>query len=53
MAEQLAEGIGARQIANELGVSRSNVDAVRKRVARRLGVEPDDVAEVTRRLLAR
>ena len=53
VAEQLAEGIGARQIANELGVSRSNVYAVRKRVARRLGVEPDDVAEVTRRLLAR
>ena len=53
VAEQLADGVGARQIANELGVSRSNVYAVRKRIARRLGVDPDDVAEVTRRLLAR
>ncbi len=53
VAEQLADGVGARQIATELGVSRSNVYAVRKRIARRLGVDPDDVAEVTRRLLAR
>ena len=53
VAEQLAEGVGARQIAAELGVSRSNVYAVRKRIARRLGVEPDDVAEVTRQLLER
>jgi DNA-binding response OmpR family regulator len=52
VAEQLADGIGARQIANDLGVSRSNVYAVRKRIARRLGVEPDDVADVARRLLA-
>lgn len=52
VAQQLAEGVGARQIATELGVSRSNVYAVRKRIARRLGVDPDDVAEVTRRLLA-
>lgn len=51
VAEQLAQGVGARQIAQELGVSRSNVYAVRKRVARRLGVDPEDVAEVTRRLL--
>ncbi len=51
VAEQLAEGVGARQIAEELGVSRSNVYAVRKRVARRLGIEPDEVAHVTRRLL--
>lgn len=53
VAEKLADGIGAREIADELGVSRSNVYAVRKRIARRLGVEPGDVAEVTRRLLAR
>lgn len=51
VAEQLAHGVGARQIAQQLGVSRSNVYAVRKRVARRLGVEPEDVADVTRRLL--
>lgn len=51
VAEQLAQGISARQIAQELGVSRSNVYAVRKRVARRLGVDPEDVAQVTRRLL--
>ncbi len=51
VAEQLAQGIGARQIAQDLGVSRSNIYAVRKRVARRLGVDPEDVAEVTRRLL--
>ena len=53
VAEQLAHGVGARRIAADLGVSRSNVYAVRKRVARRLGVSPDDVAEVTRRMLAR
>lgn len=53
VAEQLADGVGARQIANELGVSRSNVYAVRKRIARRLGIEPDDVADVTRRLRSR
>ena len=52
VAEQLARGVGARQLASDLGVSRSNVYAVRKRVARRLGVAPDDVAEVVRRLLA-
>lgn len=51
VAEQLAQGVGARQIAQELGVSRSNIYAVRKRVARRLGVKPEDVADVTRRLL--
>lgn len=50
VAEQLANGVGARQIAEELGVSRSNVYAVRKRVARRLGIDPDHVAEVIRRL---
>lgn len=53
VAEQLAIGVGAREIARELGVSRSNVYAIRKRVARHLGVDPDDVADVTRRLLRR
>jgi DNA-binding response OmpR family regulator len=53
VAEQLASGVGAREIARELGVSRSNVYAIRKRVARHLGVDPDDVADVTRRLLRR
>lgn len=52
VARQLAQGVGARQIAEELGVSRSNVYAVRKRIARRLGVAPGEVAEVTRRLQA-
>lgn len=51
VAEQLANGVGARQIAQNLGVSRSNIYAVRKRIARRLGIAPNDVADVIRRLL--
>ena len=53
VAERLAQGVGARVIAEELDVSRSNVYAVRKRVARRLGVAPDEVGSVTRALLER
>ena len=46
LAAALAAGWGARQIADHLEVSRSNVYATRRRVARRLGCEPDDVADV-------
>lgn len=53
VAQQLAEGVGAREIAANLGVSRSNVYAVRKRIARRLGVAPEDVGPVIRELLER
>jgi len=41
---------GARELSEHLEVSRSNVYATRKRIARKLGVEPDDVAEVGRAL---
>lgn len=53
VAERLARGHGAREIAAELAVSRSNVYAVRKRIARRLGVPPDEVGPVIRELLER
>lgn len=50
VAEQLASGQTARDIAAELEVSRSNVYATRKRIARKLGVDPDSVADEARRL---
>jgi DNA-binding response OmpR family regulator len=50
LAEQLASGRTAREIAADLDVSRSNVYATRKRVARKLGVEPGEVAAEARRL---
>ncbi|MDX1510035.1 MAG: DNA-binding response regulator [Nitriliruptorales bacterium] len=50
VAAMLAEGVGAREIADRLGVSRSNVYATRKRIARKLAVEPDDVAAEAKRL---
>ena len=50
LAEQFAAGRGAREIAEELDVSRSNVYATRKRIARKLGVTPDDVSDHARRL---
>lgn len=46
LAAALGAGWGARQIAAHLDVSRSNVYATRRRVARRLGCDPDDVAAV-------
>lgn len=49
--QQLAAGVSARAIANDLDVSRSNVYAIRKRIARKLGVAPDDVPGVARDLL--
>lgn len=50
VAEELAAGRGVREIADELDVSRSNVYATRKRIARKLGVPPDEVPEALRRL---
>ncbi len=50
LAEQLAAGRSAREMSEELDVSRSNVYATRKRIARKFGVEPNDVAEEARRL---
>ena len=46
LASALGAGWGARRIAEHLDVSRSNVYATRRRVARRLQCEPDEVAEV-------
>lgn len=40
----------ARELSEHLEVSRSNVYATRKRIARKLGVDPDDVAQVGRAL---
>ncbi len=50
VAEQFALGRSARELADELDVSRSNVYATRKRIARKLGVHPDDVANEAKRL---
>ncbi len=50
IAAELASGRSARDLAVELGVSRSNVYATRKRIARKLGVPPDYVAEEAGRL---
>ncbi len=50
IAEQMASGRSARDLAEELDVSRSNIYATRKRIARKLGVQPDDVPEEARRL---
>ena len=50
LAEQLAAGRSAREMAEELEVSRSNVYATRKRIARKLGVTPDEVADEAGRL---
>ncbi len=46
LASALGAGWAARRIAEHLDVSRSNVYATRRRVARRLHCEPDDVADV-------
>lgn len=50
VAAQLAAGRSARELAEELDVSRSNIYATRKRVARKLGVHPDLVADEATRL---
>lgn len=44
IARLLSAGVQARTIAEQLGTSRSNVYAARKRIAQHLGVEPEDVA---------
>jgi DNA-binding response OmpR family regulator len=48
VAQLLARGVAAREIAEQLGTSRSNVYAARKRIARHLDVDPDDVARAAR-----
>lgn len=48
IAQLLAAGVHARTIAEQLGTSRSNVYAARKRIAAHLGVEPDEVASAVR-----
>lgn len=50
IARMLASGVQARAIAEQLGTSRSNVYAARKRIAQHLGVAPDDVAGTVRGL---
>lgn len=50
VAGMLADGIGARDIAERFGVSRSNIYATRKRIARKLEVDPEDVAAEARKL---
>jgi DNA-binding response OmpR family regulator len=50
VAAQLAVGRSARDLAEELEVSRSNIYATRKRIARKLGVHPDLVADEAKRL---
>jgi DNA-binding response OmpR family regulator len=48
IAGLLADGVEARAIAERLGTSRSNVYAARKRIARHLGVRPEEVATTAR-----
>jgi DNA-binding NarL/FixJ family response regulator len=50
VAGMLAAGSSARDVAEAFGVSRSNVYATRKRIARKLGVDPDTVPDEARRL---
>ncbi len=50
VAEQLGAGRSARDVAEELQVSRSNIYATRKRIGRKLGVGPDEVPETARRM---
>jgi DNA-binding response OmpR family regulator len=50
IAGLLADGVEARTIADQLGTSRSNVYAARKRIARHLAVHPDEVGHTARAL---
>jgi DNA-binding response OmpR family regulator len=50
IAEAFALGRSASDLADELDVSRSNVYATRKRIARKLGVPPGNVPQEARRL---
>ena len=50
IAAQFASGRPARSIAEEMGVSRSNIYATRKRIARKLGITPESVGDEAKRL---
>jgi len=50
LAGAIAAGRPAREIAQQLGVSRTNIYAMRTRIARKLGVTPDEVGDESRRL---
>lgn len=50
VAGMLGDGIGARDIAATFDVSRSNIYATRKRIARKLEVDPEDVPAAARKL---
>lgn len=50
VAGLLADGLPARAIAEQLGTSRSNVYATRARIARHLGVTPEEVVATARRM---
>jgi DNA-binding response OmpR family regulator len=50
VAGMLADGVPAREIAERLGTSRSNIYATRARIARHLRVHPDDVVETAQRM---
>jgi DNA-binding NarL/FixJ family response regulator len=50
VAGMLGDGIGARDIAEQFDVSRSNIYATRKRIARKLEVDPEDVPAAARKL---
>jgi DNA-binding response OmpR family regulator len=50
VAALLADGVPARTIAEQLGTSRSNIYATRARIARHLGVAPEEVVATARRM---
>ncbi|MFA9429268.1 response regulator [Egicoccus sp. AB-alg2] len=50
IATMLADGVEARAIAEQLGTSRSNVYAARKRIAHHLGVPPEAVGRTAKEL---
>ena len=50
IAAAFGAGRSARELAEGMGVSRTNVYAMRKRIARKLGVSPDEVPAEARRL---
>lgn len=50
VAGLLADGATPREIADRLGTSRSNIYATRARIAHHLGVDPEQVADVARRV---
>jgi adenylate cyclase len=50
IAALLADGVPARTIAEQLETSRSNIYATRARIARHLGVPPEEVVAAARRM---